>query len=144
MQARLLAHCKPTLSSGSFIINPTVRHRHGSKRSRKDEGKGPAWHLEKMWKLGWEVPCRAPSRVPSTVRLLWAYVPRAPSHPLDSPAEFTSLTRSPLPPQGRSLPGTFEQGLGMQSEADIRRCRRKGREGKKGAQPQSLQSQTQP
>ena len=73
-----------------------------------------------MWKLGWELPCGAPFHAPSVVRLLWVSIPRAPSHPLDSPAEFTSLTRSPLPPQGRSLLGTFEQALGTQSEADTR------------------------
>lgn len=54
------------------------------------------------------------------MRLLRASVPRALSHPLDTPAEFTSLTRSLLPPQGRLLLGTFEQALGMQFEAELR------------------------
>lgn len=52
--------------------------------------------------------------------LCGSVVPRAPSHPLDSPAEFTSLTRSLLPPQGGSLLGTLEQALGTQSEAEAR------------------------
>lgn len=97
----------------------TVRHRHGREGSRKDEGKGPERHSEKTWMLGWEPPCEAPFHVPSVMQLLCASVPRAPSHPLDTPAEFTSLTRSLLPPQGSLLLGTFEQALGMQFEAEL-------------------------
>lgn len=83
-----------------------------------------------MWKLGWELPCGAPFQGPSVMRLLWASVPRTPSHPLDTPAEFTSLTRSLLPPQGRLLLRTFEPALGMQFEAEWRVMEEKGRTGR--------------
>ena len=79
-----------------------MRHRHGSERSRKDEGKGPAWHLEKMWKLGWELPCRAPSRVPSTVRFSGPMFPERPPTPLT--AQLSSpASHAPhfLPREGR-------------------------------------------
>lgn len=48
-----------------------------------------------------------PFHVCSVCGCSWLSVPRVPSHPLDTPAEFTSLTRSPFPPQGRSLSGDF-------------------------------------
>lgn len=83
-----------------------------------------------MWKLGWELPCGAPFHGPSVTWLLWASVPRTPFHPLDTPAEFTSLTRSLLPPQGRLLLGTFEPVLGMQFEAAWRVMEEKGRTGR--------------
>lgn len=82
---------------------------------------------------GWELPCGAPFHGPSVMWLLWASVPRTPSHPLDTPAKFTSLTRSLLPPQGRRLLGTFEPTLGMQLEAEWRVLEEKEDRERKGA-----------
>lgn len=77
-----------------------------------------------------------PFPCPLCTWLLWASVPRVPSHRLDTPAEFTSLTRSPLPPQGRLLPGTFEQALGTQFEAEIGVMQEKGQRGQeRGLRP---------
>lgn len=87
---------------------------------------------ETTWKLGREPPCGALSMSPPCAASL-GLCSQSASHPLDTSAEFTSLTRSPFPPQGRSLMGIFEQVLGTQFEAEIRVLHEKGKREKKGA-----------